>query len=106
MNVVPAMGSGGNGVAAEKPLNGTFQALPTTIFTVMTDLAIQHKSINLGQGFPDDEGPASMKVVERCSLSTKETCRARKSSRAEKEVSTNAVMLTLLNPADVACRTW
>jgi len=56
------MGLAENGIAVEKSLNGTFQALPTTIFTVMTDLAIQHKSINLGQGFPDDEGPASMKA--------------------------------------------
>ena len=29
----------------------------TTIFTVMSALATQHQSINLGQGFPDTEGP-------------------------------------------------
>ena len=38
-------------------------ALPTTIFSVMSALAVEHKSVNLGQGFPDDEGPASMKDV-------------------------------------------
>ena len=35
-------------------------SLPTTIFTVMSALATEHKSINLGQGFPDSEGPADV----------------------------------------------
>lgn len=52
-----------NGGMAEKPLNETFEALPTTIFTVMTNLAIKYGSVNLGQGFPDDEGPEKMKVT-------------------------------------------
>ena len=30
----------------------------TTIFEVMSKLAIEHKAINLGQGFPDEDGPA------------------------------------------------
>ena len=46
-----------------KPLNDLFTGLPTTIFTVMTNLAIKHKTINLGQGFPDEEGPDSMKQL-------------------------------------------
>lgn len=29
----------------------------------MSRLAAQHQSVNLGQGFPDDEGPESMKKV-------------------------------------------
>ena len=29
----------------------------TTIFTVMSQLAAQHKAVNLGQGFPDFDGP-------------------------------------------------
>ncbi|MBK7144755.1 MAG: pyridoxal phosphate-dependent aminotransferase [Xanthomonadales bacterium] len=29
----------------------------TTIFTVMSQLAVQHKAVNLGQGFPDFDGP-------------------------------------------------
>ncbi len=33
-----------------RPLNSTFSELPTTIFTVMTNLSIKHNSINLGQG--------------------------------------------------------
>jgi aspartate/methionine/tyrosine aminotransferase len=32
----------------------------TTIFTVMSALAAQHGAINLGQGFPDTEGPAEL----------------------------------------------
>ena len=27
----------------------------TTIFTIMSSLAVEHKAINLGQGFPDFE---------------------------------------------------
>ncbi|OYQ36577.1 aminotransferase [Niveispirillum lacus] len=37
--------------------NSTFSALGTTIFEVMSRLADQHKAINLGQGFPDGNGP-------------------------------------------------
>ncbi|QBB70320.1 pyridoxal phosphate-dependent aminotransferase [Pseudolysobacter antarcticus] len=33
----------------------------TTIFTVMSQLALQHKAINLGQGFPDFEGPQALR---------------------------------------------
>ena len=34
-----------------------FDNLPTTIFERMSGLARQHGAINLGQGFPDDQGP-------------------------------------------------
>lgn len=30
---------------------------------VMSKLAAEHQSVNLGQGFPDDEGPEAMKQV-------------------------------------------
>jgi N-succinyldiaminopimelate aminotransferase len=40
-----------------KPLNSTLSSIGTTIFTVMSALALQHGSINLGQGFPDTDGP-------------------------------------------------
>lgn len=33
----------------------------TTIFTVMSKLAQQHKAINLAQGFPDFDGPAALR---------------------------------------------
>jgi methionine transaminase len=32
----------------------------TTIFTVMSQLATQHNAVNLGQGFPDFEGPKAL----------------------------------------------
>ncbi|GGC73306.1 putative aminotransferase [Hoyosella rhizosphaerae] len=32
----------------------------TTVFAEMTELAVRHEAINLGQGFPDEDGPASM----------------------------------------------
>ncbi|HWU80600.1 MAG TPA: aminotransferase, partial [Caulobacter sp.] len=34
-----------------------FDNLPTTIFERMSGLSRQHGAINLGQGFPDDQGP-------------------------------------------------
>ena len=33
----------------------------TTIFTVMSQLAMEHKAVNLGQGFPDFEGPQALR---------------------------------------------
>lgn len=43
-----------------KPVNSLLDELGTTIFTVMSALAVQHQSINLGQGFPDTDGPADI----------------------------------------------
>ena len=40
-----------------KPANSLLSGIGTTIFTVMSALATEHKSINLGQGFPDTDGP-------------------------------------------------
>ncbi len=40
-----------------KPANALLSALGTTIFTTMSALAVRHNAINLGQGFPDTEGP-------------------------------------------------
>ncbi len=34
-------------------MNPLFANLPTTIFTRMSALAVEHKAVNLGQGFPD-----------------------------------------------------
>ncbi len=41
----------------DRRLNPVFAGLPTTIFTVMSGLAAEHGAINLGQGFPDSQGP-------------------------------------------------
>jgi aspartate/methionine/tyrosine aminotransferase len=43
-----------------KPANTLLSALGTTIFTTMSALAVRHGAINLGQGFPDTEGPADV----------------------------------------------
>ncbi|MFL5256936.1 MAG: aminotransferase [Rhodopila sp.] len=37
--------------------NSYLGSIGTTVFTVMSALAVEHRSINLGQGFPDTEGP-------------------------------------------------
>jgi aspartate/methionine/tyrosine aminotransferase len=41
--------------------NPLFADMGTTIFTVMSALALEHKAINLGQGFPDEDGPAAIR---------------------------------------------
>jgi len=40
-----------------KPANSLLSSYGTTVFEVMSRLAIEHQAINLGQGFPDDRGP-------------------------------------------------
>lgn len=43
-----------------KPANDLLAGIGTTIFTIMSALAAQHGAINLGQGFPDTDGPADV----------------------------------------------
>ena len=45
----------------DRRLNPVFAGLPTTIFTVMSGLAAEHGAINLGQGFPDSQGPEDVR---------------------------------------------
>jgi N-succinyldiaminopimelate aminotransferase len=45
----------------EHRFNPVFAELPTTIFTVMSALAVEHCAINLGQGFPDEDGPLAIR---------------------------------------------
>ena len=40
----------------------------TTIFTVMSQLALEHSAVNLGQGFPDDPGPRA--ILEKAAEAT------------------------------------
>lgn len=49
-------------------INSKFPQMKTTIFTVISQLAQQHNAINLGQGFPDFDGPALLreKLNEYC----------------------------------------
>ena len=48
-------------INAMRSVNGTFEALGTTIFAVMSQLANEQGAINLGQGAPDDEGPEDLR---------------------------------------------
>ncbi|MGH6971205.1 MAG: aminotransferase class I/II-fold pyridoxal phosphate-dependent enzyme, partial [Caulobacteraceae bacterium] len=41
--------------------NPIYEALPTTIFTLMSGLAQEAGAINLGQGFPDEPGPEAIR---------------------------------------------
>jgi N-succinyldiaminopimelate aminotransferase len=42
-------------------LTARLQGFGTTIFSEMTRLAVEHRAVNLGQGFPDFDGPDFMK---------------------------------------------
>ncbi len=53
-----------------KPPNDVLSGYGTTVFEVMSRLAIEHGSINLGQGFPDEEGPES--IVAKLDQSTRQ----------------------------------
>ncbi len=44
-----------------KPFNSVFSSYGTTVFEVVSQLAREHQAINLGQGFPDEDGPDSLK---------------------------------------------
>ncbi len=46
-----------------KPANSILAGFGTTVFEVMTRLAMEHQTINLGQGFPDQDGPDSIKAM-------------------------------------------
>lgn len=44
-----------------KQANSILSGYGTTVFEVMSRLAIEHRSINLGQGFPDEDGPLDVR---------------------------------------------
>ena len=54
-------GIDGNGKVDLKSKNSIFAQQPTTVFTVMSGLATHYQAINLGQGFPDQDGPSDMR---------------------------------------------
>ena len=43
-----------------REFNSVLAGFGTTVFEVMSRLAKEHQTINLGQGFPDEEGPGAM----------------------------------------------
>ncbi|MFJ7041792.1 pyridoxal phosphate-dependent aminotransferase [Streptomyces sp. NPDC101112] len=49
------------GTAARPPLNRRLAEFGTTIFAEMSTLALRTGSINLGQGFPDTDGPEEIR---------------------------------------------
>jgi methionine aminotransferase len=52
-----------------KPLDSKLPNVGTTIFTVMSQLAEQHRAVNLSQGFPDFQPPPQLlELVERALL--------------------------------------
>src|SRR5579862_4593536 len=53
---------------SEPRANPVFANLPTTVFTVMSALAVEHKAINLGQGFPDEDGPLAIRESAAAAL--------------------------------------
>lgn len=46
-----------------KPTNSVFTGIETTVFERMSRLAMEHQAINLGQGFPDVDGPQDVRQV-------------------------------------------
>jgi N-succinyldiaminopimelate aminotransferase len=52
-------------MTARPPLNRRLAEFGTTIFAEMSQLAVETGSINLGQGFPDTDGPAAVLEAAR-----------------------------------------
>ncbi|USX50471.1 pyridoxal phosphate-dependent aminotransferase [Lentzea sp. HUAS12] len=46
------------------------QPFTSTIFAEMTALAVQHDAVNLGQGFPDTDGPGSMLAAAQSAIAS------------------------------------
>lgn len=51
-----------------KPTNPVFTGIQTTVFETMSRLAMAHGAINLGQGFPDVDGPQDIRQIAAAAL--------------------------------------
>ncbi len=51
-------------------INPVFAEMPVTVFETMSGLARTHGAINLGQGFPDSQGPESLRRLAAEALMT------------------------------------
>lgn len=51
-----------------RPANRVLSSYGTTIFEVMSRLAVEHGAINLGQGFPDGNGPDDVRAAAAAAL--------------------------------------
>lgn len=49
-------------------MNSIFAVLPTTIFDIMSGLARETGAINLGQGFPEEDGPLDVREVAAAAI--------------------------------------
>ena len=54
---------------AQSPLTNRLQGFGASIFAEMTALAVSTGSINLGQGFPDYDGPAEVLQIAQDQIS-------------------------------------
>ena len=54
-------------------LTERLQGFGTTIFTQMSALAVETQSVNLGQGFPDTDGPEEVAEAARQAIRTDTT---------------------------------
>ena len=59
---MPPPGHTARRAARARPMNRVFASLGTSVFETMSRLAREHGAINLGQGFPDDAGPADIRA--------------------------------------------
>ncbi len=50
--------------------NPVFATLPETVFERMSGLARRHGAINLGQGFPDGQGPDDIRAAAAAAFET------------------------------------
>ena len=55
---------------ATNVLASRLRAFTTTIFSEMSELALATGSLNLGQGFPDTDGPAELVQVATAARSS------------------------------------
>src|SRR5262245_26310612 len=53
---------------ARPPGNPALAPFGTTIFAEMTALATEHAAVNLGQGFPDTDGPPQMLAAAKAAI--------------------------------------
>lgn len=51
-----------------RTLNPVFANRPQSIFPTMSALARKHGAINLGQGFPDEDGPVEILELAACAM--------------------------------------
>ncbi len=54
----------------DEPLVPRLRPYVQTVFAEMTALAVHHEAVNLGQGFPDTDGPESMLATAREAISS------------------------------------